>query len=692
MEEKKQTYKGFSAYQDMVIQMNTDLEGVAKICEQLHLEEAQKGIVESAEHLRKNIFSVGIVGEFKRGKSTVINALLGEDILPSDIQPCSASLNRVTYDMKPRVEVLFKDKTRKEVPVNEMVSYVTKLTKEAKQISANVEEARLYYPCQYCKNGVEIIDTPGLNDDDNMTAITLSVIPQLDASIMVISPLAPFSQYEEEFLRSKLLTSDLGRVMFVINMMDLVDEDDQEKVLDYLKERIGENILGKVESTYGRESQEFVEFKKKVGDLKLYPVSSKKALKGKMKGNEKMIQESGYPDFEEALETFLTEERGAIVVQVPVNRVKNTIREIRDAIEMRFSALNMTHQEFEEKNKETVDKIKEIREKKKQELNEITKNSQKAYPMVEPQIFRFWQKVQEGMELYANSYPLPQEKMTKESLEKFQEEFREGAEKRYQVLVQQQFEPIQSQINDLLGQEILRLGEFERNIGQDLRDIASSFQVSSSGMDEKASVKGVLGGTAVEFFSMFAGVTVFGLGGIVSGYMEHGIEGALVGGATAFATGTAAGLLVSALALPVGFPLVLGVSLLASFTGKKAVNAIWPKKKNNNQITEDKLRSVMVESLVAMVNAQRDSRELENAVHQQITNGFSAIKEKIENETEKTLRDTEKTLSDIQEGFMKEAIECEQTKQWLGKLTRETADISERIMQVDKKITEVLVR
>ena len=56
------SYKGFSGYQNMLIQMNTDLNQVAQVCETLKLEETRKAVLETAEHLSNIFFSVGVVG------------------------------------------------------------------------------------------------------------------------------------------------------------------------------------------------------------------------------------------------------------------------------------------------------------------------------------------------------------------------------------------------------------------------------------------------------------------------------------------------------------------------------------------------------------------------------------------------------------------------------------------------------
>jgi ribosome biogenesis GTPase A len=126
------------------------------------------------------------MGEFRRGKSTVINALLGKEIVPSDIVPTSATLNYIRWGMEPGAQVNYKDGTHEAVSVEDLPKYITKIEEEYERVAETVDNAVVYYPCPFCKNGVEIVDTPGLNDDERMTKISEEVIPKLDAIIMVL--------------------------------------------------------------------------------------------------------------------------------------------------------------------------------------------------------------------------------------------------------------------------------------------------------------------------------------------------------------------------------------------------------------------------------------------------------------------------------------------------------------------------
>jgi hypothetical protein len=99
----------FFDYRRTEINLVSDLQRLQAISTKLAMDPAIVDLIEQALARNKgHRFSIAVVGEFKRGKSTFINALLGKDILPSDILPCSATLNRVVYDLEPAVEIVYK--------------------------------------------------------------------------------------------------------------------------------------------------------------------------------------------------------------------------------------------------------------------------------------------------------------------------------------------------------------------------------------------------------------------------------------------------------------------------------------------------------------------------------------------------------------------------------------------------------
>ena len=125
------------------------------------------------ENLKSRQYIVGVVGEFNRGKSSLINALLGSNILPADIIPTTATVNRVIYSDSEYVRIVMRDGHIEEnIPISELKSRVTKITKDSESAAELVKEAVIGYPTVLCQNNVSILDTPGLNESPAMDELT----------------------------------------------------------------------------------------------------------------------------------------------------------------------------------------------------------------------------------------------------------------------------------------------------------------------------------------------------------------------------------------------------------------------------------------------------------------------------------------------------------------------------------------
>lgn len=277
----------------------------------------ERPLAELLRLIEASHFSIAVVGEFKRGKSTFINALLGDEVLPADIEPCSATVNRVTYGLTPSARIVFRaqssgqDERTEMVPIERLSAYVTKLTPESATMSSTVKEAVIAYPVSFCKNNVDIIDTPGLNDDPVMTGVTLEVLSQVHAAIMVVMANAPFGESESTFLREVLL-KEHASVMFVVTAIDRIRRaPDRARVLNAIKSRIVQTIEQYAVERYGQDSREYTAYLQRMQDPKIFGLSGYQALQARRERNGEQLASSGFPAFEVALEQFLTRERGA---------------------------------------------------------------------------------------------------------------------------------------------------------------------------------------------------------------------------------------------------------------------------------------------------------------------------------------------------------------------------------------------
>jgi GTPase SAR1 family protein len=368
-------------YKQLVLTLVDYLKQLRNFSEKFHLEKLIQQTDNAIKRMETDSFSIAVVGEFKRGKSTFINAILGDEILPADILPTTATLNRVTYGSEPFVKIIFKDDEERDIAIHKLVSFVTKLTPECEAVAATVKEAVIYYPVNYCRQNVEIIDTPGLSDDENMTAVTLSVLEKVETAIMVTSVLAPFGESEGNFLTQKLLTTDLSQIIFVVTGIDHYKRhQDIEKVLKTVKQRIKGFVQDWVEENFEQNSPAYKLYLNKVGSIKIFGLSAYQALSAKIAKNDVLLAQSRFQEFEFALQKIVSQERGKILLQVVVNQVISISTEIRDYLNNTKNKSSYSYQEVENKYAKInnlITKLKNVKNQKNLQIYAAIDNIKK---------------------------------------------------------------------------------------------------------------------------------------------------------------------------------------------------------------------------------------------------------------------------------------------------------------------------
>ena len=201
----------------------------------------------------------------------------------------------------------------------------------------------------------------------------------MDAVIVVVSATSPFSESEAAFVRNKLMASDVGRVIFVVNQIDLVRrEADRKRVVDQIKQRVQESVLEKAKELYKEDSPEYQEAAAKVGKLRIYPISALDALDGRLEQDESLVEKTGIRDFEEGLTYLLTEERGVIQLRKPVQAIISAYCRLVSSANAMKESQALSLQEFTERETAAIKEIKKLQDDKKDELNKISLSRKEA--------------------------------------------------------------------------------------------------------------------------------------------------------------------------------------------------------------------------------------------------------------------------------------------------------------------------
>ncbi|AEB10569.1 dynamin family protein [Desulfobacca acetoxidans] len=278
------------------------------------------------DKLRQNRFNLVMLGAFKRGKSTLINALLGESLLPTAVIPLTSVVTIIGYGEKLRIDVLFHNGQRRQIAGSELAAYITERGNPHNK--KGVLEVDIAYPSAYLKDGVRIIDTPGVGSVySHNTEVAYNYLPQVDAAIFVVTVDPPLSASEEEFLKD--IREYVHKLFFVLNKIDYVAEAERQEALDFTRQVLTTS-LG-------------------TDNLQIFPLTAKLALEGKQAGQPKLLEESLLPQFEDHLRTFLYQEKGRVLLISCVTGALKSITDSTLALKVERHASSMPLKELEEK-------------------------------------------------------------------------------------------------------------------------------------------------------------------------------------------------------------------------------------------------------------------------------------------------------------------------------------------------------
>lgn len=278
------------------------------IAEQYAEGKKQCGLIRrTAEQIASRTYRVAVIGEFKRGKSSLINALVGAEVLPTDILPMTATVTRMIYGTNRQIVIRYRDGRSEERTMEELFDFATKYDKKRERTALSVQEIEVSYPSVLCRNHIEILDTPGLNDNESMSAVTLSVIGDVDAAIVVTSVKEPLSISEQELILSLIEQHGIRHIVFVATFLDTFErEAEKDRILAFIRERLAADLSQRAEKHFQDQPALLSKARAILEDPDLFGVSSRQAMAGFTNNDEDLLEESRFPKFKEELLALLT--------------------------------------------------------------------------------------------------------------------------------------------------------------------------------------------------------------------------------------------------------------------------------------------------------------------------------------------------------------------------------------------------
>ena len=262
------------------------------------------------EKLNKQEMTVSVIGQFKRGKSTLVNGILGEKVMPVGIVPVTAVVTTVKYGER-GARVYFENGAVIDTSFEGISQYINE--QENHDNHLGVSKVELFVPADFLKTGITLVDTPGVGSvHQKNTEAATAFVKESDAVIFLLSVDSPINSIETDFLeQTKAYAS---KFYFAVNKADVVDEEDLEDYMAYCRRLIAKLM--------------------DASDIHLFAVSAKKKI--------------GLEALTEAVEKDCLQRAGEILEGSVKLKLRDVVGSALSQITLYRTALNMTGAEFEE--------------------------------------------------------------------------------------------------------------------------------------------------------------------------------------------------------------------------------------------------------------------------------------------------------------------------------------------------------
>ncbi|MFS0518471.1 dynamin family protein [Nostoc sp. UIC 10607] len=273
----QQQYEGYKDLADSLKSASTLLNLERK--SQLH-----QDIITICNHLVNPSFRIAVFGPFNHGKSTLLNAMLGNRTLPIDLIHTTGAAITVKYGSDVRTRIMLVDGTEIYRSGTEVLQQFAILDGN-RQMRKDVASVEVFCPHPFLETGVEFLDLPGTNDRDEQDNLIREQLLSADLVIQLLDARKLMTLSERENLRDWLLDRGIKTVIFVANFMNLLEPDEQKQV---------QNRLLFVAESFRAELPP--------GFSNLYRVDALPALRARLKGDVAAANSSGLAAFETALQ------------------------------------------------------------------------------------------------------------------------------------------------------------------------------------------------------------------------------------------------------------------------------------------------------------------------------------------------------------------------------------------------------
>lgn len=284
-------------------------------------------IRDGLKRLEERESNIVVLGQFKRGKSTLANCLVGKRALPTSAIPLTSIVSEMRFGKKEGAIVHYRNGTQENVKLGRIAEFATE--KENPKNRKNVAKITVLCNCAFLGRGTALTDTPGLGSTFlHNSETTERYLPNCDAAIFVISADSPLAHEELEFI--KRARAFAPKTFFVLNKADYVSARELAEIEKHVKAELGAAGI----------------------KTRLFSISAKKALEAIEGGDRKGLEKSGVKNFEEELARFLEEEKGKTLLESLRLKLRAATQALHNRLEAQCAGIALEAGELQQKSAE----------------------------------------------------------------------------------------------------------------------------------------------------------------------------------------------------------------------------------------------------------------------------------------------------------------------------------------------------
>lgn len=650
----------------------------------------QQDIVEQIKVLKEKNqsenFKILVMGEFSAGKSTMINALIGEPILPERALTATAIITEIKYGLDKKA-VIYPIKGRWtggdapfEVPVTELRKYLLinhnigdaegtdANTIEGNVIASPFERAEVFIPLDILKDGIEIIDSPGLNDPASHGDITHKYLPNVHAIIYCVNGLRAYS-HSEKVVIENLILKHYKTPMFLVTRYDNVCEDNENsggdpEELEIFRKTVTADLAKHTDLVKSQ-------YTSLLDGNGIFFVSSRDAKKAKHSSpwNTELLSKSGYQDFERYLSDYLIKCKGDELSRMIVEGIRTVGNDAIKNLNEQYNAADLSLEEFEQRLKDVSARMESAKTQADLFVEIFELELEKAVTELKSTCKELPREAYKHIDTWRSTY---QCSVKKEMLHV--KRTAEAIAKEFEVHMQEQYESFTADwTEDVLKPEIYkkmrRIGEKIESRANDLDETIKDIKVGLNLTDDSP---GEMSSDGAKVTSIVYGLLTFDVIGASAG-MAVGMEGLIQGIVTNIAINLAIVFVVGTVSLPI---IIAGEIAQILITGAR-----------NKSIIERKVCDKIVAEYKRILSEPAEVDNMVNNLHAQLKTELTKLREEAKEsafaDIRQIERETEQLLDDKKKG--EEAVQARKAN-----ITAWISDIKTIIDTADQIRTESL--